>query len=75
MKRLVSMIAAVLLCAGGLLSTANGAVVVSVGDRPYYTHGPYYYAGPVRYVWVPGHYGWRHHHHVWVHGYYVRRGF
>jgi len=75
MKRLVSMIAAVLLCAGGLLSTANGAVVVSIGDRPYYAHGPYYYVGPVRYVWVPGHYAWRHHHHVWVHGYYVRRGF
>jgi hypothetical protein len=74
MKRLVTMIAAVLLCAGGLVSTASSAVVVSIGDRPYYVHGPYYYAGPVRYVWVPGHYSWRHHHRVWMHGYYVHRG-
>ena len=76
MKRLVSMIAAVLVCAGAVVSTANGAVAVSVavGDRPYYVHGPYYYAGPVRYAWVPGHFAWRHHHRAWVHGFYVRRG-
>lgn len=73
MKRVVSMIAAVLLCAGALVPSANGAVFVSVSDRPYYIHGPEYYVGPVRYVWVPGHHAWRHHHRIWVHGYYVRR--
>ena len=73
MKRAVSIMVAVLLSASAFISTANGAVVsVSIGDRPYYVHGPGYYAGPVRYVWVPGHVSWRHHHRVWVHGYYVR---
>ena len=74
MKRKLLIFAAVLLCACGIMSTANGAVAIgiAVGDRPYYVHGPAYYVGPHRYVWVPGHYGWRHHHHVWVHGHYVR---
>lgn len=72
MKRTVSIIAAALLLLGGLVSTANAvAVSVAIGDRPYYVHGPVYYAGPVRYVWVPGHVVWRHHHRAWVHGYYV----
>ena len=74
MKRGLSIVAAVLLGAGAIVPSTNGAVVsVAVGDRPYYVHGPSYYVGPVRYVWVPGHYGWRHHHHVWVHGHYVVR--
>jgi hypothetical protein len=75
MKRTISIVAAVLLSAGTVASTANGAVAVSVGigDRPYYVHGPVYYVGPVRYVWVPGHVAWRHHHRHWVHGFYVRR--
>jgi hypothetical protein len=75
MKRLFALFFAVLLTLGGFASTANAvAFSVSVGDRPYYAHGPYYYVGPTRYVWVPGHWTWRHHHHVrvWVHGYYVQ---
>jgi hypothetical protein len=75
MKRTISILGAVLLCTSAIVSSAKAAVVVSVGDRPYYVHGPAYYVGPTQYVWVPGHYAWRHHHHhrVWVHGYYVRR--
>ena len=49
---------------------AKAALVVGVYDRPYYVHGPGYWAGPRYYVWVPGHWGWRHHHRVWIHGYY-----
>lgn len=43
---------------------------ISIGDRPYYRHGPRYWAGDYEMIWVPGHrsaYG-RH----WVHGRYVR---
>jgi len=53
------------------VAPAKGAIFISVGDRPYYVHGPGYWAGPRYYVWVPGHWGWRHHHHVWIHGHYV----
>ena len=75
MKRAISILIAVLLGAGAFVSTANARVAVSVaiGDQPYYVHGPYYYAGPVRYVWVPGHFAWRYHHRVWVHGHYIGR--
>ena len=72
MKRAIAIMAAVLLSASAVVSTANAAVFVAFGDRPYYVHGPVYYAGPVRYVWVPGHHAWHHHHRVWVHGYYMR---
>ncbi len=50
-----------------------GSVTVEIGDRPYYTRGPGYYVGPSYYVWVPGHWGWRHHHRVWIHGRYGLR--
>ena len=74
MKRTISILAAVLLCVGGIVSTAISAVVsVAIGDRPYYVNGPVYYVGPVRHVWVPGHWTRHHHHRVWVHGYYVAR--
>jgi hypothetical protein len=74
MKRKVSLLFAALLFVSGMVSTANAvAISVSLGDRPYYNHGPYYYVGPTRYVWVPGHHVWRHHHRAWVHGFYVRR--
>ena len=49
------------------------SVTVEVGDRPYYTRGPGYYVGPSYYVWVPGHWAWRHHHRVWIHGHYGLR--
>ncbi|HEY4284700.1 MAG TPA: hypothetical protein VGM62_16685 [Chthoniobacterales bacterium] len=73
MKRAASIIMAVLLSATAIVSTANAAVVsVAIGDRPYYSHGAYYYRGPVRYVWAPGHSTWHYHHRAWVHGHYVR---
>lgn len=72
MKRTITLLFAVLLGLSGLASTADAArVFISIGDRPYYSHGPYYWSGPVRYVWVPGHYRWHHHHQVWIHGYYT----
>ena len=41
---------------------------ISIGDRPYYRHGPRYWAGDYELIWVPGHRSGRH----WVHGRYVR---
>ncbi len=72
MKSKLAMICAALLCMSGMVPTANAvAISIAVGDRPYYMHGPYFYVGPARYVWVRGHWAWRHHHRVWIHGYYV----
>lgn len=74
MKRLLGLLFAVILTLGGFASSANAVgVYISAGDRPYYSHGPYYYAGPRRYVWYPGHWAWRHHTRIWVHGYYGSR--
>jgi hypothetical protein len=41
---------------------------IQIGDRPFYNHGPRYWAGDTEMVWVPGHMS-RHH---WVHGQYIR---
>ena len=65
-----------LLAASCLIPVKNASaqhISVSIGDRPYYTRGPYYWHNDVRYVWVPGH--WRHKHYgkVWVRGRYVAR--
>jgi hypothetical protein len=62
-----------LLLAGILAPAAVRAdrIVVEVGDRPFYTHGPRYWEGDYEMVWVPGH--WSEHGHHWVHGHY-RRG-
>ncbi|MBV9009772.1 MAG: YXWGXW repeat-containing protein [Verrucomicrobia bacterium] len=69
--RLASVLALALLAATG---SANAVTVnVDVQDRPYYVHGPGYYVGRRYYVWVPGHWGWRHHNRVWIHGRYRRR--
>jgi hypothetical protein len=43
---------------------------IELGDRPYYSHGPRYWAGDYEMVWVPGH--WSQYRHRWVHGHYVR---
>ena len=43
-------------------------ISISVGDRPYYHHGPQYWAGNYQMIWVPGH----RYHGGWVHGHYVR---
>ena len=51
-----------------------GSVTVEVGDRPYYTHGPGYYAGRTYYVWRPGHWANRNGQRVWIRGHYVIRG-
>lgn len=72
MKRLMTILFAVILTLGGLAPSANAiGVFISAGDRPYYSHGPYYYVGPRRYVWRPGHWAYRHHTRVWVHGMYI----
>ena len=43
-------------------------ISISIGDRPYYHHGPRYWAGDYEMIWVPGHRSYR----GWVHGHYVR---
>lgn len=70
--KLVLLVAAVVSLMGA--APVNAVIVnVAVGDRPYYVHGPGYWAGPRYYLWVPGHWGWRHHRQVWIHGHYVIR--
>jgi hypothetical protein len=66
------MVCAALLCLSSMAANAV-SISVAIGDRPYYVHGPFYYVGPVRYVWIPGHWGWRHHHRAWIHGHYAPR--
>jgi hypothetical protein len=71
MKKKLILLLAVLL---GVSATAPAITInVEVGDRPYYLHGPSYWAGGVYYVWVPGHWIRRHHHRVWIHGHYIVR--
>ena len=43
-------------------------ISIEIGDRPYYRHGPRYWAGDYQMIWVPGHRSGR----GWVHGHYVR---
>jgi hypothetical protein len=50
--------------------TSNARVIIEVGDRPYYTHGAFYYENGRRLFWIPGHWNRRH---VWVHGHYGPR--
>ena len=45
-------------------------ISIELGDRPYYRHGPHYWAGDYQMVWVPGHRSASGHH--WIHGHYVR---
>ncbi|HSP45514.1 MAG TPA: hypothetical protein VLO30_05940 [Chthoniobacterales bacterium] len=65
-----------LLVAIGVTSLTFGGVVqaqglrIELGDRPYYSHGPRYWAGEYEMMWVPGH--WSDHGHHWIHGHYVR---
>ena len=53
---------------------STGYISVAVGDRPYYTHGQGYWAGPRYYTWHHGYWHRNHGHRVWVHGNYVVRG-
>jgi predicted membrane channel-forming protein YqfA (hemolysin III family) len=68
MKKLALLFAVLL----GVSSIANAiSINISVGDQPYYIHGPGYWYGGVYYVWIPGHWdGWRHGHRIWIHGHY-----
>ena len=65
-----------LLVAIGVTSLTFGSGVqaagisIEIGDRPYYSHGPRYWAGEYEMIWVPGH--WSENHHHWIHGHYVR---
>jgi hypothetical protein len=43
-------------------------ISIQVGDRPFYNHGPRYWAGDYEMVWAPGHNDG----HRWVHGQYNR---
>src|SRR6476469_5976186 len=43
-------------------------ISIELGDRPYYSHGPRYWAGDYEMIWVPGH----RYHGGWTHGHYVR---
>ena len=74
MKYKLAILLAALLCVGSVSATAQAVgFSISVGDRPYYTHGPWYWYGGARQYWVPGHWAWRHHQRVWIHGYYASR--
>jgi hypothetical protein len=74
MKKLFLLIAALVTLSGILAPTASAiSLNISVGDQPYYVHGPGYWSGGVYYVWIPGHYAVRHHHQVFIHGHYAVR--
>ena len=45
-------------------------ISIEIGDRPYYSHGPHYWAGGYQMLWIPGHRSAYGHH--WIHGHYVR---
>jgi hypothetical protein len=65
-----------LLVAIGVTSLTFGSAAqaaglsIEIGDRPYYSHGPRYWAGEYEMIWVPGH--WSRYGHRWVHGHYMR---
>jgi hypothetical protein len=61
-------------CAPYYAGPPAGTTAVVAEDRRYYVHGPYYWHGGRRYVWVAGHWGHRHGKRVWIHGRYVVRG-
>ena len=75
MKHKLALLLAVVLFAGAFVPATTQAVgfSISIGDRPYYTHGAYYWDSGERWYWVSGHWVWSHHHRIWVHGYYVPR--
>ena len=67
MKKLVLLLIAFLSISGAAQAVSLN---IEVGDRPYYTYGPRYWARGAYWCWVPGHWSWRHHHQVWIHGHY-----
>lgn len=71
MKRVLLVLLSVVSVFGVFVpATSKARVVIEVGDRPYYSHGPFYFEHGHRLYWVPGHWNRRH---VWVHGHYGRR--
>jgi hypothetical protein len=46
------------------------SIEIQIGDRPFYNHGPRYWAGDSEMVWVPGHMSRSGHY--WIHGHYIR---
>jgi hypothetical protein len=75
MKYKLAVLLAALMCAGAMIPRSAEAlrINVSIGDRPYYNHGPWYWNGGVRWYWISGHWSWRHHHRVWIPGHYAPR--
>ena len=45
-------------------------IQIHINDRPFYNHGPRYWAGEYEMIWVPGHMSRFGHH--WIHGHYIR---
>ena len=72
-KFTILVVALALLCSAAPAAKAL-SFSISVGDQPYYTHGPGYWRSGIYYVWVPGH--WKvkkNKKKVWVHGHYRAR--
>ncbi len=76
MKYKLAVLLAALICAGGVMAPKTAEAIrfnIEIGDRPYYTHGPWYWNNGARWYWIPGHWSWRHHRHVWIPGHYAPR--
>jgi hypothetical protein len=75
MKYKLAVLLAALVSAGGVTAPKADAIAlnIEIGDRPYYTHGPWYWNNGARWYWVPGHWRWRHHQRVWIQGHYAPR--
>jgi hypothetical protein len=70
MKKIALLFAA-MFAMSGFINTAKAiGISIDIGDRPYYTYGPRYWARGTYWCWVPGHWSWRHHHQFWIHGHY-----
>jgi len=65
---LVAIVAASILIPAAV-SEAQG-ISISIGDRPYYSHGPRYWVGDYEMIWVPGHRSRVSRR--WIHGHYIR---
>jgi hypothetical protein len=67
MKKLVLLLIAFLSISGAAQAISLN---IDIGDRPYYTYGPRYWARGAYWCWVPGHWARRYHRQFWVHGHY-----
>ena len=64
---------AIIVAASAIVPVASSQAqgfTISIGDRPYYTHGRSYLYRGTRLYWVPGHYNRRGY---WIRGRYVER--